>query len=131
MQTAYPHDAAELMPMDLIAPSATRLADVPTLADAPTTGRWYPPVFTGAPRKVPVTPRMADVLVGAMRGETNKQIGARLYLSEDTVKTHMRRLFAKLGAKDRAHAVSLFLTGEVELYISGYPGARPGRRARR
>ena len=30
-----------------------------------------------------------------------------LFLSEDTVKTHARRLFKKLGASDRAHAVAL------------------------
>ncbi len=40
-------------------------------------------------------------------GRTNGEIGLKLHLSEDTVKTHCRRLFGKLGARDRAHAVSL------------------------
>ena len=40
---------------------------------------------------------------------SNAQIGAELYLSEDTVKTHARRLFRKLGANDRAQAVAIGL----------------------
>ena len=34
------------------------------------------------------------------------EIGRELFVSEDTVKTHARRLFRKLGARDRAHAVA-------------------------
>ena len=41
------------------------------------------------------------------QGRSNAEIGRSLYLSEDTVKTHARRLFSKLGARDRAHAVAL------------------------
>jgi DNA-binding NarL/FixJ family response regulator len=41
------------------------------------------------------------------QGKSNNQIGRDLYLSEDTVKTHARRLFRKLGAADRAQAVAL------------------------
>jgi len=40
------------------------------------------------------------------RGRSNAEIGKELYLSEDTVKTHARRLFRKLGAADRAQAVA-------------------------
>ena len=40
-------------------------------------------------------------------GRSNAEIGRELYLSEDTVKTHARRLFRKLGASDRAHAVAM------------------------
>jgi ATP/maltotriose-dependent transcriptional regulator MalT len=39
-------------------------------------------------------------------GQSNKQIGRALFLSEDTVKTHARRLFSKLGVHDRAQAVA-------------------------
>jgi DNA-binding NarL/FixJ family response regulator len=42
-------------------------------------------------------------------GHSNSEIGRELYLSEDTVKTHARKLFQKLGARDRAHAVALGL----------------------
>ncbi len=41
------------------------------------------------------------------RGKSNAQIGRELYLSEDTVKTHARRMFRKMGASDRAQAVAL------------------------
>jgi DNA-binding NarL/FixJ family response regulator len=51
--------------------------------------------------------REMQVLAGMSRGRSNSEIGRELYLSEDTVKTHARRLFRKLGAADRAQAVAL------------------------
>ena len=51
--------------------------------------------------------RELQVLTGMSRGRSNGEIGRELYLSEDTVKTHARRLFRKLGAADRAQAVAL------------------------
>lgn len=51
--------------------------------------------------------REVEVLEGMARGMSNAQIGRELYLSEDTVKTHARRLFRKMGAADRAQAVAL------------------------
>jgi DNA-binding NarL/FixJ family response regulator len=41
------------------------------------------------------------------RGRSNGEIGKELFLSEDTVKTHARRLFRKIGAADRAQAAAL------------------------
>ena len=46
------------------------------------------------------------VLVGMTEGKSNGEIGRELFLSEDTVKTHARRLFRKLGVNDRAQAVA-------------------------
>lgn len=54
-----------------------------------------------------LTEREHQVLDGMSRGLSNAEIGRELYLSEDTVKTHARRLFRKLGAADRAQAVAL------------------------
>lgn len=54
-----------------------------------------------------LTEREQQVLTGMSRGRSNAEIGRELYLSEDTVKTHARRLFRKLGAADRAQAVAL------------------------
>jgi DNA-binding NarL/FixJ family response regulator len=51
--------------------------------------------------------RELDVLRLAAAGGANKTIGARLGISEDTVKTHMRSVLAKLDANDRTHAVAI------------------------
>ena len=59
----------------------------------------------GAPPTL--TEREQQVLDGMSRGLSNAGIGKELFLSEDTVKTHARRLFRKLGAADRAQAVAL------------------------
>ena len=62
----------------------------------------------------PLTERERQVLDGMSRGKTNNEIGRELFLSEDTVKTHARRLFRKLGVNDRAQAVALgFRSGLV------------------
>ena len=53
------------------------------------------------------TERELQILHGMSEGQSNGEIGRELFLSEDTVKTHARRLFQKLGARDRAHAVAL------------------------
>lgn len=65
-------------------------------------------------RRVELTERELQVLRGMAEGKSNAEIGRDLYVSEDTVKTHARRLFRKLGARDRAHAVaSAFRAGLV------------------
>lgn len=58
---------------------------------------------------IQLTRREVQVLVGMSNGQSNAQIGGELFLSEDTVKTHARRLFRKLGARDRAQAVAIGL----------------------
>lgn len=60
-------------------------------------------------RSVPVllTEREQQVLLGMSQGKSNAAIGRDLYLSEDTVKTHARRLFKKLGVNDRAQSVAI------------------------
>ncbi len=54
-----------------------------------------------------LTEREMQVLTGMSRGRSNSEIGRELYLSEDTVKTHARRLFRKLESADRAQAVAI------------------------
>ena len=57
--------------------------------------------------KVPeLTEREMQVLRGMAAGKSNAQIGRELYLSEDTIKTHARRLFRKMRVNDRAQAVA-------------------------
>ncbi|RZZ84818.1 response regulator [Pseudoxanthomonas winnipegensis] len=53
--------------------------------------------------------RETVVLSAAASGLTNKAIGQRLSISEQTVKAHMKSLMAKLGARDRTHAVTIAL----------------------
>lgn len=66
------------------------------------------------PRRPALTERELQVLRGMADGKSNAEIGRDLFVSEDTVKTHARRLFRKLGARDRAHAVAAgFRTGLV------------------
>jgi DNA-binding NarL/FixJ family response regulator len=61
-----------------------------------------------------LTEREVQVLRGMTEGKSNAEIGRELFVSEDTVKTHARRLYRKLGARDRAHAVaSAFRAGLV------------------
>ncbi len=74
----------------------------------------------GGDRRAPEAPpafrlseRETQVLAGMSRGMSNGEIGRELYLSEDTIKTHARRLFRKLRAADRAQAVAVGLRAGV------------------
>lgn len=58
-----------------------------------------------------LTGRERDVLAGVANGATNAEIAHRLHLSPETVKTHLRRIYKGLGAKDRGHAIALALLG--------------------
>ena len=53
-----------------------------------------------------LTPREAEVLGLIAAGFTNREIAARLVVSEATVKTHINHLFAKIDARDRAAAIN-------------------------
>jgi DNA-binding NarL/FixJ family response regulator len=60
--------------------------------------------------------REKQVLLMVADGFSNREIGERLGLTELTVKTHMRSISAKLGARDRTHAVTLALRrGIIEI----------------
>jgi two-component system, NarL family, response regulator LiaR len=54
-----------------------------------------------------ITPRELEVLELIARGMSNREIAAKLYVSENTVKTHSSRVFDKLGARRRTQAVQL------------------------
>lgn len=56
-----------------------------------------------------LTPREVDVLRLVAGGNANKEIAARLLLTEETVKSHIRNILAKLSAHDRTHAVAIGL----------------------
>jgi NarL family two-component system response regulator LiaR len=54
-----------------------------------------------------ITPRELEILGLIAEGLSNREIADRLFVSENTVKTHSGRLFDKLGAKRRTQAVQL------------------------
>jgi two-component system NarL family response regulator len=56
-----------------------------------------------------LTPRELDVLRLVAKGRTNKELASAMFVSEETVKSHMKALFQKLGVHDRAEAVSVSL----------------------
>ncbi|TXS54991.1 response regulator [Streptomyces sp. t39] len=99
----------------LLAPSVTRrlIADFAAQRPAP---RRDP-----ALRLAGLTPRETEVLELIARGLSNQEIAAHLVLAEQTVKTHIGRLLAKLDQRDRAQLV-------IFAYESGV--VRPGDGAR-
>jgi DNA-binding NarL/FixJ family response regulator len=65
--------------------------------------------FTAPLRELEQEPTMREVEVLQLisDGLVNREIGQRLFLSEETVKSHVRHLLAKLQARSRAHAVAV------------------------
>lgn len=61
----------------------------------------------GSLRELTITPRELEILELIASGMSNREIAERLFVSENTVKTHSSRLFDKLGAKRRTQAVQL------------------------
>jgi two-component system, NarL family, response regulator LiaR len=58
-------------------------------------------------RDVNLTERESELLALLPTGMTNRELGAHLYISENTVKTQLRHLFSKLDVRNRAQAVAL------------------------
>jgi len=61
------------------------------------------------PAAQPLTQRELQVLELVARGATNREVAARLQVSEATVKTHLVHAFGKLGVSDRTAAVTAAL----------------------
>jgi NarL family two-component system response regulator LiaR len=54
-----------------------------------------------------ITPREMEILELIAQGMSNREIAEKLFVSENTVKTHSSRVFDKLGARRRTQAVQL------------------------
>src|SRR5215510_5814657 len=74
----------------------------PAVADVIPMPARAAPVFEQAP-----TAREIEVLQLVSEGLVNREIGDKLFLSEETVKSHVRHILAKLQARSRAHAVAV------------------------
>jgi DNA-binding NarL/FixJ family response regulator len=81
---------------------ATLLAAAEQAAPRPT--RDDGPDRTAGPLPDGLTRREAEILALIARGRNNAEIAAELFLSGNTVKTHINRVFAKTGSRDRAAA---------------------------
>jgi DNA-binding NarL/FixJ family response regulator len=88
----------------LLSPGATKALISQFLATPPPSN----------PARLPTTPGLAEltnrereVMTLAADGKSNNEIAAQLHLSVLTVRTHVQRAMAKLGARDRAHLVVL------------------------
>ncbi|MFI7384927.1 response regulator [Streptomyces sp. NPDC049813] len=98
-------------PADLIA--AVRVVAAGEALLAPTVtkrliedfARTHPARRDRSPRLNSLTPRELEVLELIARGLSNQEIARKLVLAEQTVKTHIGRVLAKLGLRDRAQAV--------------------------
>ncbi|MFI8434399.1 response regulator [Streptomyces sp. NPDC079020] len=99
----------------LLAPSITRRLVERYAAGGGSPGRPGGPAVPAVHRDLTaLTPREREVLTLMGRGLSNAELAGGLTLSEATVKTHVARIFAKLGLRDRAQAVVLaYETGLV------------------
>ena len=72
--------------------------------------------FTDRQKRAELSGREMEVLQLLIKGRSNREISSTLFISEDTVKSHLKTLFAKLGVQDRtAAAISAVRHGIVHL----------------
>ncbi|MFH8609017.1 response regulator [Streptomyces sp. NPDC018029] len=90
----------------VVAPSLTRRLLDAYADQLPTTGST-PAGPANDPRLSSLTDREREILTVIGQGWTNTEIASRLHLAESTVKTHVGRILAKTGARDRVQAVIL------------------------
>ena len=98
----------------VVSPRVTRRMLEMFAGHLPAPGDRSPPKWVNDPRIAQLTAREVEVLLTIAEGLSNSEIAQRFYLSEATVKTHVGRILAKLGVRDRVQAVVLaYETGLV------------------
>ena len=63
----------------------------------------------------PLTVREQEVLSLILSGKSNREIGGDLFISENTVKTHVRNIFSKYDVSSRAELISILLKNQIGL----------------
>lgn len=71
--------------------------------------KWNKNIFIEQKTQYKLTPREKEILAYVINGLTNKEIGRELTLEEITVKIHVRNIYKKIGATNRADAVRISL----------------------
>ncbi len=96
------------IPVEVPVPVEVRVPiEVPVTVEVPVR---VPEPFVADParaRRMGITPREMEILEAIAEGLSTREIAARLFVSENTVKTHSSRLFDKLGARRRTQAVQM------------------------
>lgn len=59
--------------------------------------------------KTELSPQQEIILGLAALGLTSAEIGARMFITEDTVKSHLKRIYAKLGVNSRVKAIAVHM----------------------
>ncbi|MDX3379773.1 response regulator transcription factor [Streptomyces sp. ME02-6991-2A] len=91
----------------VVAPSLTRRLLDAYAHHLPTTPDGRSPAAPSDPRITALTDREREILTVIGQGWSNTEIAARFHLAESTVKTHVTRILAKTGSRDRVQAVIL------------------------
>jgi DNA-binding CsgD family transcriptional regulator len=79
--------------------------EVPVTVPAPMAGPFCP--NEAKREELTITPREMEILELIAKGMSNREIAGKLFVSENTVKTHSSRILDKLGARRRTQAVQL------------------------
>lgn len=100
----------------VIAPSATRRLLSRLTARMPNATSSSSSARTSVAQ---LSPREYEIFLEIARGATNAEIAATLHLAESTVKNNVGRIFAKVGARDRVHAVIIAHQAGVSFGLPG------------
>ncbi|MGB9376734.1 MAG: response regulator transcription factor [Mycobacteriales bacterium] len=92
-------------PREELAAALRAAARGETVLAPPVAARLFTSMRSGPVESL--TAREVQVLAEVARGRTNAEVGQALYIGEATVKTHLLRIFAKLGVDDRTAAVTV------------------------